>query len=129
MYDNKYIKLMRSWREDWPKFAHDVLGARLDNEQQEILYSFQTNPMTAVASGVARGKDYVSACAAMCFMYLTPRFGKDGDLIRNTKVFLTAPTGRQVEEIMMPEVSRLFRRAGFLPGRELRFRLDMLPEP
>ena len=111
--------LMKSWRKDWNKFARDVLRARLDGEQQEILYSFQTEPMVAVSSGTSRGKDYVAACCALCFMYLTPRFNKSGDLISNTKVFMTAPTGRQVESIMMPEVSRLYRRAGFLPGRKL----------
>lgn len=110
---------MRSWREDWNRFARDVLQARLDNEQQEILYSFQHEPMTAVSSGTARGKDFVAACCSLCFLYLTPRFDANGDLISNTKVFMTAPTGRQVNEIMMPEVSRLFRKAAFLPGREL----------
>ena len=74
--------------------------------------------MTAVASGTARGKDYVAACAGICFMYLTPRW-KDGKLVKNTKIAMTAPTARQVNNIMIPEISRLFRNAGFLPGRLL----------
>ena len=110
---------MKEWREDWNKFAHDVLHARLDAEQQEILHAIQHNPMVAVASGTSRGKDFVSAVAALCFMYLTPRFNDNGELAENTKVFMTAPTSRQVEKIMMPEVSRLFRAAKCLPGREL----------
>ena len=96
-----------------------MLGANLDKEQQAILSSVQHNKMTAVASGTARGKDYVAACAAMCFMYLTPRFDKDGNLFKNTKIAMTAPTGRQVKDIMIPEVARLFRKAKFLPGRLL----------
>lgn len=119
MLGEKEIDLMRKWRNDWCSFAHDVLGARLDREQKAILYAFQHNNMVAVSSGVARGKDFIAACAALCFLYLTPRFDSNGDLISNTKVFMTAPTGRQVDEIMMPEVSRLYRRARFLPGREL----------
>lgn len=112
-------KIMMSWRADWNKFARDVLKARLDREQQEILASVQHNPMTAVSSGTARGKDYVAAVAAMCFLYLTPRFNKMGKMVANTKVAMTAPTGRQVDVIMMPEISRLFKAAGFLPGRLL----------
>ena len=113
----KAIRKMALWRKDWNVFARDVLGARLDSEQQAILYSVQTNPLTAVASGVSRGKDFTSAVAAVCFMYLTPRFNKDGIMSKNTKVFMTAPSQRQVESIMMPEVSRLFAKAKFLPGR------------
>ena len=109
---------MKAWREDWCKFAHDVLHSRLDKEQQAILQSVQHNPMTAVASGTARGKDYIAACASMCFMYLTPRW-KEGKLVKNTKIAMTAPTARQVQNIMIPEISRLFRNAGFLPGRLL----------
>lgn len=115
--DDKAIRYLKAWREDWNKFCRDVLKTRLDHEQQEIISSVQYNPMTAVASGTARGKDYVSACACLCFMYLTPRFDKSGRLVKNTKVAMTAPTSRQVHNIMTPEVRRLFRNAGVLPGR------------
>ena len=111
----KDIRYLKSWIEDWNRFCRDALKVHLDSEQQDIIYSVQHNPMTAVASGTARGKDFVAACAAMCFMYLTPRW-KDGKLVKNTKIAMTAPTARQVYNIMMPEVSRLFRNAGFLPG-------------
>lgn len=116
---NKEHKRMMAWRNDWTLFAKEVLHARLDEEQKDILRSVQTNKMTAVASGTARGKDFIAACAAMCFMYLTPRFDREGNLSKNTKIAMTAPTGRQVTDIMIPEVSRLYRKAGFLPGRLL----------
>lgn len=32
---------------------------------------------------------------------------------------MTAPTARQVQNIMIPEISRLYRNAVFLPGRLL----------
>lgn len=113
------LRKMREWHDDWCTFAKDVLHARLDEEQKAILRSVQHNKMTAVASGTARGKDYIAACAAMCFMYLTPKFDKSGNLSENTKIAMTAPTGRQVTDIMIPEISRLFKKAGFLPGRLL----------
>lgn len=105
------IKLLESWRADWNKFVREAFDVYLDKEQQEILSSVQHNPRTSVASGTARGKDFVAACAAISFMYLTPRFNKQKQLIENTKVALTAPTDRQVKNIMMPEISRLFNRA------------------
>lgn len=115
--NDKHISLFKSWQQDWNKFARDVLKARLDREQQDILSSVQHNHMTAVASGTARGKDFVAACASLCFLYLTPKFNKKGELIGNTKVAMTAPTGRQVSNIMTPEIRRLLRNAKLLPGR------------
>lgn len=114
------IDLMNSWRKDWNKFIREVLGANLDKDQQAIVTSVQHNPRTSVASGTARGKDFVAACCAVCCLFLTPRWNRQGELVENTKVALTAPTDRQVKNIMMPEVARLIERAkqrGFnLPG-------------
>lgn len=117
MTNAKFISKFKLWQNDWNLFVHDVLKAKLDKEQQAIITSVQNNPMTAVASGTARGKDFVSACASLCFLYLTPKFNKKGVMIENTKVAMTAPTGRQVTNIMTPEVRRLYRNAQILPGR------------
>ena len=114
--DEKAKKYIELWRNDWNRFCREALHANLDAEQQSIIASVQHNKMTAVASGTSRGKDFVAACAAMCFMYLTPRW-ENGKLVANTKIAMTAPTGRQVTNIMVPEIRRLFRNAGFLPGR------------
>lgn len=119
------IGLMNSWRADWNKFAREAIGVVLDREQQAILESVQYNLRTSVASGTARGKDFVAACAALCFLYLTPRWRRNErgevELVENTKVALTAPTDRQVKNIMMPEISRLYNKAkargAVLPGR------------
>ncbi len=103
-------KAVEYWRKDWNAFCRDVLGVRLDKEQQAIVESVQNNKMTAVASGTARGKDFVAACCALCFLYLTPRF-ENGVMVENTKVAMTAPTDRQVKNIMTPEIRRLIRSA------------------
>lgn len=102
-----------------------MLRVRLDPQQQEILYSVQVNPRTSVASGTSRGKDYLVATASMCFLYLTPTWGENGNLIGNTKVALTAPTDRQVGNIMYPEITRIFRQAKFLPGRLVAYDIRM----
>lgn len=114
--NDKWQKKMKAWRKDWCLFAKQVLHARLDEEQKAILRAVQNERMVAVASGTARGKDYIAAVACICFMYLTPRW-KDGKLIKNTKIAMTAPTDRQVRNIMVPEVRRLYKSAGVLPGR------------
>lgn len=108
---------MPIWRKDWCLFAEMVLHANLDEEQKAVLRSVQFNPRTTVASGTSRGKDYVAAAAALCFMYLTPTFDDKGKLVGNTKVALTAPTDRQVGNIMVPEFTRMFKAAKILPGR------------
>ncbi len=113
---SKGERLLISWRNDWNKFAHEALKANLDKEQRAIIEAVQHERRVAVASGTARGKDYVTACACLCFMYLTPKWGK-GKLVENTKIAMTAPTDRQVKNIMVPEIRRLYRNAGFLPGR------------
>jgi hypothetical protein len=114
--EDKY-SVYDDWVNDWCLFAEEVLKVSLDAEQQAILKSVQCNKMTTVASGTARGKDFVSAVAAVCFLYLTPKWNDKGELVENTKVAMTAPTDRQVANIMLPEISRLFNRAKFLPGR------------
>lgn len=117
--DVDWQKRFEVWRKDWNLFCKEVLHVNLDEEQQAIISAVQTNKMVAVASGTSRGKDFVAACAAMCFMYLTPRWNKNHRLIENTKIAMTAPTGRQCINIMIPEIARLFRNSKVLPGRML----------
>lgn len=115
------IELMRQWKADYAKFVSDVFGVHLDREQERIVHAIQEERRVSVVSGTARGKDFVAANAAMAFFYLTPEWNDSQELIANTKVALTAPTDRQVKNIMMPEISRLFNRAAKrgvgLPGR------------
>ncbi len=77
---NQLSQYFITWRNDWNVFARDILRVNLDPEQQEILHSVQENPMTSVASGTARGKDFVAAISALCFLYLTPRWNSKGEL-------------------------------------------------
>ena len=72
--DEKSLRKIKSWTEDWNRFVRDALKARLDKEQQDIISSVQYNPMTAVASGTARGKDFVAACAS-CILLLVGKMG------------------------------------------------------
>lgn len=108
MFNDKYISVFKSWQADWNRFAHDVLKARLDTEQQDVLASVQHNKMVAVASGTSRGKDFVAACASLCFLYLTPKFDKNGNMIENTKVAMTAPCYDSETEILTEDGWKFF---------------------
>lgn len=118
---------IKQYREDpdgWNMFIKEMLKVDLDPEQQEIVRKCQHYRMVSVASGTARGKDFTAACVAIAFMYLTPKWDPVKKtpngvplLTENTKVFMTAPTDRQVGDIMYPDIVRHFNNAGMLPGR------------
>ncbi len=119
--EDRAIRQFAAWRADWVLFATDVFGAYLDDEQKAILRAFQHEHRVSVRSGTARGKDFIAAICALCFFYLTPKWDVEGNMVENTKVALTAPTDRQVKNIMMPEISRQYNKAKrrdiVLPGR------------
>lgn len=112
----EFAKNFIYYQEDWCRFARDILRIKLDPQQEAILRGVQHEKMVSVRSGTARGKDFVAAAAALCFLYLTPEFDDDGEMIASTKIALTAPTGRQIRNIMIPEISKMYNRARFLPG-------------
>jgi len=93
-------KRVAEWRQDWNKFARDILQVRLDSDQQKILESVQYNRRTVVRSGHARGKDYVAAVASLCFLLMHDP----------VKVISTAPTERQVKSVMMAELATLYNK-------------------
>ncbi len=101
MIDEHDIALYDEFIGDWNKFAREALGVRLDRNQRRILRDIQTNPRVSVRSGHACGKDFVAAVAALCYLYLNVP----------SKVILTAPTNRQVIDIMLTEVRKLHSKA------------------
>ena len=103
------IKLLNSYEDDWNKFAKEGLGVRLDRKQREILESMQINRRTSVRSGHAAGKDYVAAVGSLCFLYLNIP----------SKVINTAPTDRQVINIMMSEIGKIYRNSKINLGGDL----------
>lgn len=103
------VQIISEYRADWNRFAREILNVRLDSEQQQILSAVQKNRRVAVSSGNARGKDYVAAVAALCFLYLNSP----------SKVVCTAPTGRQVTAIMMSEISKIHNQTRIPLGGEL----------
>lgn len=103
------LETIIDWRADWNKFARDVLNVRLDRAQRRILSAVQESRKTSVRSGHARGKDYVAAVAALCFLYLYYK----------CKVICTAPTDRQVVSVNMSEISTIHSKARIRLGGDV----------
>ncbi len=99
-------RFIESCKSSWPKFARDVLGVKADRDQEAILESAQHNRRTAVRSGHARGKDFTMALCAICFQWTN----------FPAKVICTAPTDRQVKNVMIPEMVRIWRGSRFPLG-------------
>ena len=107
--NNRLRELFLDYQSNWNKFARDVLNVRLDKDQQQILEAIQMHPRVSVRSGNARGKDYVAAVSANCFLYLNVP----------SKVIMTAPTERQAIKIMMSELTKIHRNAKVPLGGEI----------
>jgi len=107
--DEECVILRRKFQSDWNKFARDILGVRLDRRQRRILEAIQVSRRVSVRSGHAAGKDYVAAVASLCFLYLNVP----------SKVINTAPTDRQVINIMMSEIARVYKSAKVTLGGDL----------
>jgi hypothetical protein len=107
--NQREIDILSGYEGDWNKFAREGLGVRLDRKQRRILESMQINRRTSVRSGHAAGKDYVAAVGSLCFLYLNIP----------SKVINTAPTDRQVINIMMSEIGRIYRNAKIDLGGDL----------
>lgn len=85
-------------------FCREVLGTEPWSKQREICEAVQRHPLVVVQSAVATGKDHIAAALALwaCFA-------------RGAFVLITAPTDRQLTEIIGGHLRRHFRSGG-LPG-------------
>ena len=81
------------------EFVEDIIGAKPDEEQANILRSLAENPMTAVRSGHGIGKSAVQAWAIIWFICTRPY----------PKIPCTAPTQHQLYDILWAEVSKWLR--------------------
>lgn len=81
------------------EFVEDVIHAKPDNIQAEILNSLVNNSMTTVRSGHGTGKSTVESWAIIWFMCTRPY----------PKIPCTAPTQHQLFDILWAEVSKWTR--------------------
>ncbi|MCU0612780.1 MAG: hypothetical protein MUE60_13460, partial [Candidatus Eisenbacteria bacterium] len=96
------------WRRDPVYFVRAVLGVReLWDKQIEILEAIRDYPLVVVAACHDSSKTFTAACAALWFAFsFCP-----------SKVITTAPSDRQVRQLLWSEIRKLHSDAPFpLPG-------------
>lgn len=86
----------------------DIIGARPDADQADILKSLAVNTMTSVRSGHGVGKSAVEAWAVIWFLLTRPY----------PKIPCTAPTAHQLNDILWAELNK-WRRNNPLLEQEL----------
>jgi hypothetical protein len=89
-------KRLPTWRKNPVLFMKEVLNKEPDKIQTRILNAVRDNDRVAVRSGHGIGKTFCASAIALWF--LTCHF--------NSKVVTTAPTGRQVKEILWSEIHK-----------------------
>jgi len=100
-------------------FIRHVLGGTLTPDQVRVCESVRDNRRTAAPAGHAVGKSYVASCLVLWFLGTRP----------GSKVITTAPTWRQVEEVLWREIAVAHARS-LQPfgGRMMATQLEMGPE-
>ena len=89
--------ILKRCQEDPVFFSEHILGGEQPWErQEEIMHSVCSRPRTAVPSGFCVGKTWVAARIALWFLLSFP----------NCLVITTAPTWRQVENVLWAEIRR-----------------------
>ena len=85
--------------EDPAYFVREILGiTKLWSGQEQIINAIRDNRVVVVPSGHALGKDYIASAIALWFLYSHCP----------AKVILTAPSQRQVKDIMWSELTHRF---------------------
>ena len=103
------------YADDPSGFMRDVLHCEPWAKQLEIAELVRDHPRTVVVTANGIGKDWVTARLAVWWVYARRGF-----------VILTGPTERQVKQILMREVRKVFALAPELPGElySLELRVD-----
>lgn len=83
-------------------FAREILGLRLYGRQREMLVAVATHKQVAVRSGHRTAKSY--SVAILCLWWYCTRGA--------ARVVITAPTNKQVQEVIYREVRLLMTRSG-----------------
>jgi hypothetical protein len=102
--------LLKRCQKDPLFFSKHVLGGEQPwHKQKEIMLSVRDNPKTVVPSGFSVGKTWTAARLALWFLYSFP----------HSLVITTAPTWRQVENVLWAEIRRQHQQSSKPLGGEV----------
>ncbi len=111
-----WVVRMTKYQRNPRLFARTVLGSRWWCAQEEVGAALVKHRRVIVRSGHSLGKTYLAADLALWFLYTH----------HPAIVLTTAPTARQVEQVLWAEIHRRSYNAKHrLPGRLLQTRLDL----
>ena len=102
-------KLLDLWAGNPAAFFEDALGSTLTPDQGRVVESVRANRRTASPAGHSVGKSVVAAGLALWYLVTRP----------GAKVVTTAPTWRQVEEVLWREIARAHASATIPVGGKL----------
>ena len=99
---NEAIKdRIKSWRDNPLKFVKDCIQVTPSKQQIDLLTSFAASKRTSIRSGHGTGKD--ASASWIIIWFLVTRL--------NAKVICTAPTARQLGDILWSEISKWLRQS------------------
>jgi hypothetical protein len=108
--DKDVLKMLKRAKDDPLFFIRNVVGVNTTWEKQhDIMQSVHDNQNTSVRSCHGAGKSFISAMTVAWFLTTHPY----------SLVITTAPTGRQVREILWQEIAKLHSRSKFPLGGQL----------
>jgi len=92
---------LKLWKESPLTFVTEAIGATPSTQQAEALKVFPKSRRTTIRSGHGTGKDATAAWLTLWFMTTRPY----------PKVVCTAPTARQLADILWSEISKWLRKS------------------
>lgn len=113
---NRNEKFVQTIQHDPKLFVDQILGCNLWQRQTDIIESVAKNRRTTVRSSHGIGKSYIAARTALWFLYSHP----------DSKVITTAPSFRQVEDILWREMRVAHAKSKYdLGGKMLQTTLNL----
>jgi hypothetical protein len=99
--EQRILEKLKSWRESPLQFVKDCIDVTPSDQQAELLYLFPKSKRTTIRSGHGTGKDASASWIIINFLTTRPY----------AKVVCTAPTNRQLADILWSEVSKWLRKS------------------
>jgi hypothetical protein len=95
------LQKLREWRQSPLCFVKDCIQVTPSAQQIDLLNNFAKHKRTTIRSGHGTGKDAATAWLVLWFLVTRPY----------AKVVCTAPTARQLADILWSEISKWLRRS------------------
>ena len=104
-------KMIENYRKEPLEYIREILGVEnLTDEQNEIVNSVWKNKYTGVKAAHNVGKTFIEACIVLTYV----------SLYEDSIVITTAPTARQVRDLLWTEINKLFDKSEYEIGGDMR---------